>query len=404
MNKKIILITLAFVLVTALTAFVSSSATALLYKTGNANQVTVSRTEYEALQKYKRLEEVASVIRSEFVEEVDEQTLLDGAAKGMVASLGDIYALYYTPEERAALNQRSEGKYAGVGLQLTVDPDVNLITVARVFKNAPAEKAGILPGDRIVRVFETDVLGSDLDKAVKLMKGEPGTPAHITIMRGSDVREIDIMRAEITINRVEHRMVTKDIGLLAIYEFMGDDVRGFQEAIAALKAEGAKGLIIDVRNNPGGYVTDVVGIADQLLPKGIIVYSEDRFGHREEELSDDKMLGMPLAVLVNKYSASASEILAGSVQDYGVGTIIGTQTWGKGVMQTVHTFRTDGAGMQLTTAHYYTPKGRDINKIGLTPDIVVDLPENVVKNPTLLTDENDAQLQQAIKTVAAEIR
>ncbi len=368
------------------------------------NNIMITADDYKLLQSYKRQAEIADIVHKEYWQDVEDKTLTDGAARGMLAALSDAYTFYYTPEDKAALDQRIEGKYAGVGLQLAVDPNDNLITVMRVFRDSPGEALGILPGDKVIRVFDTDVTGEDMDKAVAMMKGEAGTDARITTLRGTTPTEHNFKRAVITINRVEYRMAGEGIGLLTIYEFMGDDVTGFNSAIADMTKQGMKALIIDVRDNPGGFVTDVVGIADALEPEGIIVYSENRYGEREEERSDKAMLGLPLVVLVNEHSASASEILAGSVQDHGVGTIVGMKTFGKGIMQTVHTFRSDGAGMQLTTAQYFTPKGRVVHKVGITPDVVVDLPEDVKLGKARLTPENDTQLKKAIEILAPQIK
>ena len=207
-----------------------------------------------------------------------------------------------------------------------------------------------------------------------------------------------LTRGKININRVEYTMLDEDIGYLMLYEFMGDDVKGFKEAIKSLQKQGAKGLIIDVRSNPGGLLEDVVQICDILLPKGKIVYIENRAGERDTFYSDADMLGIPLVVLVNEMSASASEILAGAVQDTGVGTIVGQTTFGKGIVQMVIPFDADGAGLQLTTSTYYTPNGRSIHGSGVTPDIVVD-DEGYDFTISQPNPDKDAQLKAAVEAL-----
>ena len=235
-----------------------------------------------------------------------------------------------------------------------------------------------------------------------MIKGEIGTTVTLTVVRDDVMLDFELERRKINMNRVEYSMLEDGIGYIMLYEFVGDDVTGFKEAVGALSEQGMKGLIIDVRSNPGGLLEDVVKICDMLLPKSKIVYIEDREGERETFYSDDEMRGIPLVVLVNEMSASASEILAGAVQDTGVGTVIGQTTFGKGIVQMMIPFETDGAGLQLTTSTYYTPNGRSIHGSGVTPDIVVE-DEGYDFTTAQPDPEADAQLGKALDVIREAI-
>jgi len=398
MNRKWLRGVLSIALVFALGAGMTFVLIGSPAKMQASDQVTIARSEYDTLIKYQRLEEIRTIMEDNYYQPLDDQTLLDGAAKGMMMAANDPYTFYYTPAEMAAQQQHFAGKYAGVGLQVLVDQVDNLITVTRVFKGSPALAAGMQPGDKIVRVDSTDVTGYDLNKAVDMMKGDPGSAVKLTVLRGGNYKTFTITRATININRVEYSILDGNIGYILLYEFMGDDVTGFMDAIRYFQKQNVKGLIIDVRDNPGGLLSDVVAIADQLVPQGLIVYTEDKHGNRQEYNADSNYLGLPLVVLVNENSASASEILAGAVQDRGAGAIVGTTTFGKGIVQSVHTF-TDGAGLQLTTARYFTPNGVCIHQIGVHPNVYVDLPADLKPERALLTPDQDTQLQKGIEVV-----
>ena len=405
MSKRVILI-LAVVWMVVLVAGVASSLTLSLCgitvggEQDDSNQVVVSGQEYELIRKYERLEEILEIVQENYYKEVDEQTLLTGAMRGMLDSLEDPYTFYYTPEEMSESLEHQEGTYEGVGLQVLGMTNGDMV-VTRTFKGSSASKEGICAGDRIVMVDGTPVSAETvqaMNEAVAMIKGENGTEVALTVDRDGVMMDFVLTRGKININRVEYTMLDEDIGYLMLYEFMGDDVKGFKEAIKSLQKQGAKGLIIDVRSNPGGLLEDVVQICDILLPKGKIVYIENRAGERDTFYSDADMLGIPLVVLVNEMSASASEILAGAVQDTGVGTIVGQTTFGKGIVQMVIPFDADGAGLQLTTSTYYTPNGRSIHGSGVTPDIVVD-DEGYDFTISQPNPDKDAQLKAAVEAL-----
>lgn len=357
----------------------------------------------EELASFSRQRELKEIVQTRYFQEVDEQLMLDGASRGLLQSIGDPYTFYYTPADMKAMNEHTTGKYAGVGMQLIVSED-DRITVTRAFTGSPADLAGVRPGDQILKVDGEEFSGYTLDKAVTKMKaGEAGSEVVVTLLTPHGIVDLTMKRQEITINRVEYEMIG-DIGYVQIYEFMGDDVTGFLQALTYFEEHNAKGVVIDVRDNPGGSLADVVKISDQLCPEGLIVYTEDRFGNRDERRGNAGALDLPLAVLINGMSASASEILAGAVQDYGVGTIIGTQSFGKGIVQGVLPFANDGAGMQLTISRYFTPKGRSIHGVGITPDIVVEMPQALARERAFMPREQDPQLQKALEVLQQEIK
>jgi len=393
------------VVIILITAFFSSFLTFQVSKyidIQSGNRYVVSKEVYQLLEKYQLLEEVRQTIEKDYIEEPDKDKLLLGAIKGMAAALEDPYTSYFTAEEYKEFIVQTQGSYAGIGLMVTVDEEDNLITVVRAFKDSPAAKAGIQQGDKIIRVEDMDVSGSELEKAVSMMKGEPGTKVNITILRDGKELNFTLERAIIEIPDLEYRMLDSDIGYIWLYQFDENSPKNFKNAIEDLKGQGMKGLILDLRGNPGGLLQACTEIADMLLPEGLIVYSENRQGIGEKYYSDKEYLGIPLVVLVNEYSASASEVLSGAIQDYGVGTIIGKTTFGKGLVQGLRGPFKDGSALKITIAKYFTPKGRDIHQKGVVPDIEVDLSEeakNYLRENSggELPEELDNQLQKGIE-------
>ncbi len=356
--------------------------------------------------RYARLEEVRQILMTKYYTELDEDELLLGAVRGMMAATGDPYTYYSTPEEHLESINHMRGNYEGIGLVISMDTNHQL-AVLRVFPDSPAEAVCIQPGDRIIKINGADVNAST-DKAMKdaiaMIKSAEDPKIAITLLRGAEPVEVIVTRGQISQARTAHRMLDDAIGYIAIYEFMGDDVAGFERALNDLKAQGMKALVIDVRNNPGGILGDVVTIADRLLPAGLVVYTEDREGKRDEYFSDDDCLGLPMAILINGMSASASEILAAALQDYGVATVVGETTFGKGIVQEPIPFPSDGAEMQLTIASYYTPKGRSLHGVGVTPDEEIKLGEGVDPTDAELNPDHDAQLKRAVQVLQKQLR
>ncbi len=412
--KKHSIVILAVVWMLVVVAGASSAITMSLmgaFNTGETaplldSSVRVDDQEYDMIQRYARLDEVRATLKESFYQELNDDDLVLGAIRGMMASTEDPYTFYYTPEEMIQAAKDQQGVYEGVGLQLSADKD-GYLTVLRVFEGTPAVESGIKPGDRIIEVNGTPVSAKNdqqMDEAIRMIKGSENPSVVVTVRRKNKTLEITLTKTKVSINRIEYKMLENKIGYISIFAFMGDDVTGFEKALKALKDDGMKALVIDIRNNPGGLLDHVVSIADLLLPKGLIVYTEDRYERREEHYSKDGALDLPMVVLVNGMSASASEILAGSIQDYGVGTIVGTKTFGKGIVQSVIPFRSDDAGMQLTIARYFTPNGRSIHGTGIIPDVEVHLPDGADPTDIELNPEHDLQLIKALEILNKKIK
>ena len=371
--------------------------------TGMDDTVTISRDEYERLQRYAELDEIWQIVEQYYYQEPDTQAMLDGAEMGLLYGLGDPYTYYYTPDQYAQLWADDEGEYAGIGIQIMGDYTTGLCTISRVFLDSPALDAGLRKGDVLTRVEDIDVVTTTLQDAVNIMRGEPGTPVNVQVQRGDQLLDFVVDRAVVHVNWVNSCMLDGDVGYISLYEFSGDCSPSFAVHLDNLMSQGAKALVIDLRDNPGGWVDDAQKVADMFLEEGNVASLVYRDGTTElyTTTTDGKENPIPLVVLVNEYSASASEILAGALQDRGRATIVGTQTFGKGVVQYVLPVGTRGAGMQLTVAQYYTPNGNEVHKVGITPDIEATLPEG---DTTMydIGDLNDAQLRKAYE-VALEM-
>lgn len=364
--------------------------------TGMDDTVTISRAEYERLQRYAELDEIWQIVEQYYYQEPDTQAMLDGAEMGLLYGLGDPYTYYYTPDQYAQLWADDEGEYAGIGIQIMGDYATGLCTISRVFLDSPALDAGLRKGDVLTRVEDIDVVTTTLQDAVNIMRGEPGTPVNVQVQRGDQLLDFVVDRAVVHVNWVNSCMLDGDVGYISLYEFSGDCSPSFAVHLDNLMSQGAKALVIDLRDNPGGWVDDAQKVADMFLEEGNVASLVYRDGTTElyTTTTDGKENPIPLVVLVNEYSASASEILAGALQDRSRATIVGTQTFGKGVVQYVLPVGTRGAGMQLTVAQYYTPNGNEVHKVGITPDIEATLPEG---DTTMydIGDLDDAQLKKA---------
>lgn len=358
------------------------------YTTAGQSKAGKTLTNKENLDKISYLE---GLINMYYLNDVNTEELQEGMYAGMVNGLGDPYSRYYTIEEYGALNEETQGRYEGIGVVMQQGKE-GLVTLARCYEDAPGAKAGLQAGDVLYQVNGKDVADMDLTTVAKEIKDPNVNPVHLTIAREGekDYLEVDVVKEEIKVPVVSHKMLDDHIGYLAIYEFTDVTLEQYQNAKADLEDQGMQRLIIDLRDNPGGLLTSVCDILNTILPKGLIVYTEDKYGKREEELCDGKTpIDIPLAILVNGNSASASEIFAGAVKDHQVGTIVGTTTYGKGVVQTVKDLG-DGSALKLTISNYYTPNGININGVGIEPDEEVELKEN---------GEEDNQLQKAMEVL-----
>ena len=357
-------------------------------------------------ERYQRLDEVYEILMSDYYKEVDSETLIQGAIDGMLASLDDPYTFYYSPEEMAESLENHSGKYSGIGILVSSDKDGGLVVI-RVFKGSPAMAAGLLPGDVITHVNGESVNArttEDLNTAVSLVKGPDGSTVDITVYRKNESITYTVSRGSVNINRVEY-YIYDDVGYIILYEFLGDAVNGVKEALRAFNDAEVKGIIFDVRSNTGGELYTCLNITDLMVPEGLIMYTENRYGDRQNHYSNDYAYGVPMVVLVNEMTASAAEVFTAAVQDYDMGVVMGTNTFGKGIVQQIRSFPNDGAGMQFTIEAYYTPLGRNIHEVGIQPDIVVELSDSY--DPSIYTPDmdNDNQLKAAydqVKKMIAE--
>ena len=341
---------------------------------GSGDMVSIPREDYERYQQFDVLLQLMDIVEMGYFEDYEVQDMIDGAANGLLTGLGDPYTFYYTPEEYAELWEEDEGEYAGVGIQISTSYLTGLCTVSRVFDNGPARNAGIQKGDILYMVEDLYVNSSTINDAVDIMRGTPGTDVKVVMLRGTEELTFILTRAQITVNRIEYGMLTDDVGYIFLYEFAGECAAEFKQAVDSLTAQGAQGLIIDLRDNPGGWVDDAESIADIFLEKGTLCYLQYKDGSREYYRTKAGSIDVPLVILMNENSASSSEILAGALKDRANATIVGVQSYGKGIVQTVMPLD-GGAGMQMTVAQYYTPNGNAVHKLGITPDVEVQLPQ-----------------------------
>ena len=348
----------------------------------------------------KKIDEIFSILDDHFVEDYDKEFLIETMYYGLVDGIGDRYTTYMDRETLGRFLEQTEGSYVGIGLYASVDETDNRIYVMP-FDGSPAQKAGILPRDKIIKVNGYEVNGNTLEDAVSMMKGKEGTSVTITVFRQSANQNLDfeVVREKIDVPTVTHEMVNDEIGYLRISNFERVTYKQFLSAYEDLRSQQMKGLIIDVRNNPGGLLDVVGSIADELMPEGVIVYTEDKRGNREYLRSDSKKsIDIPLVILVNENSASASEVLSGAIKDTGIGTLVGTQTYGKGLVQNLY-FLPDNSGVKVTIAKYYTPNGISIHGIGLKPDYVVEMSNELSGRISTLELEEDVQLIKAIEVM-----
>ena len=339
-----------------------------------------------------------SVLEEKYMGEIDDEALIEGAIKGYVSALGDPYTTYYTKEEMDELMEETTGNYVGIGIYMTLDLENNAIYVVKPMEGSPAEEAGIQAGDLIIKVDGKEYSGEELDQASNAIKGEEGTTVKLEILRDGETKELEVERRKIVVSHIVEKKFD-NVGYLLIEDFDGGCAKEFEEKYKELESQGIDRLIIDLRNNGGGVVDEAVSIADMLLDKDdTILITKDKKGNEEITKSEhNPTITMPVVVLTNGYSASASEILVGALQDNERATIVGTKTYGKGVIQEVDRLN-DGSGLKITIEEYYTPNKNEINKVGIEPDEEIDLSDEVKEQGTY-TDDEDNQLQKAIEII-----
>lgn len=341
----------------------------------------------------KKLNALDSLLDNFYFKDVSDAEAADEIFKAYVDAYGDKYTVYYTPEEYKALMESTTGKYCGIGAVCSKNQD-GTVLIVEPYEYAPAYKAGIRAGDCITTIDGKDVTSMTLESATALIKGDKGTNVTLQVRRDGEIKTFTVTRDTFEVQTVSYRMMEDNIAYLEISQFDDVTTQQFKDALTALNNQGMKGLVIDIRDNPGGLLSGVVEILDEIVPNGMIVYTEDKEGNRREyKGTNNKELSIPIAVLVNGNSASAAEIFAGVMQDYDKGEIIGTQTFGKGIVQTIQPL-SDGSAVKFTIAKYYTAKGQDIHGKGVTPDQVVELPADAT---------SDVQLDAAVKWVKEKL-
>ncbi len=390
------------IIITCLGTFVISNV--IEYRVGS--KVFVSEDELTRLKEvdkdFQKILYLKEYIENNYYQSTTETAFEDGILKGLFASLEDPYSEYMTKSEYDSFITHAKGTYGGVGIIVTPGED-GYITVVSPIEDTPGERAGIISGDKIIKVNDEDVTADKLDEAIALMKGKPGTKVDLTLVRKSrnEPFVVTIQREEIRLKTIRSKAMGDNIGYIRITMFDDKTADDFKSHLRELEAQNIKGLVIDLRNNPGGSLRECVEIADELLGKQVIVYTKDREGKEDYLRSDINKVDYPFTILVNNGSASASEILTGAVKDTDSGVIIGTRTFGKGLVQAVREL-SDGTGFKLTTSQYFTPKGNYIHGKGIEPNIVVELPEELKEKPEI-TDEEDLQLQKALEVLRSKM-
>lgn len=347
----------------------------------------------------QKIEYLEKMIDQEYLGEVDNDEMAEGVYAGLVYGLGDVYSRYYTADEYAQETASTDGAYAGIGVSIQKNKNGG-VQIAECYEGGPGADAGLQTGDVIKAINDTDVTDMELSDVVSLIRENKDKTIVLTVFRENEEksREISVDVTDVELPSVFGEMLDKKTGYIQITQFTGVTPQQYKDMFTELKDKGMERLVIDLRDNPGGLLTSVCDILREILPEGLIVYTEDKYGNREEETCDGKhQLDMPLAVLVNENSASASEIFAGAVQDHGVGTIVGTTTYGKGVVQELRQL-SDGSAVKLTVSNYYTPNGNSINKVGIKPDVEVKLASELL-NKDEITHEEDNQLQKALDVI-----
>ncbi|MBO1265940.1 S41 family peptidase [Proteiniclasticum sp. SCR006] len=371
-----------------------------VYGSLNSEEIIDNGTPVVGDSSFDKLYEVRDVINSQYYQDIDQDALVEGAIKGMVNSVGDPYTVFFNAEEYKEFNDDGDGNYVGIGVIVGIKED--RIVVITPFEGSPAFEAGLRSGDFITKVEGVEYTGTELDKAVSVIKGEEGKPVTLTIVRNGEEQDITIVRASITIVNVESEMLEGDIAHVTMLQFSNNTAEQVREAMEELRDQGAKGYILDLRGNPGGFLDEAVDVASLFVEKDkTILYTLDKYDQKKEYRSyGGSFIDAPLVVLIDGGSASASEVVSGALKDYEAATLIGQQSFGKGIVQMVYQVG-DGEAVKVTVSSYYSPDGINIHGEGIAPDIEVEIPEDA-EMP--LTMENDTQLQKAVEVLREKMQ
>jgi len=362
--------------------------------------VTISREEYEKYQKFSEVYALYDTANQSFYKDTDPDKMVEYAARGLLAGLDDPYTFYYNPKEFADMWKEDEGNYVGIGVLISSNMKTQICTISRVFNGSPAQEAGVQRGDILYKVgADLFVTANNLQEAVDIMRGVPGTDVDVTFLRNGEEITFTITRKEIKVNQIESKMLDKDIGYIALYEFAGNCHKEFETALNQLVSQGAKSIIMDLRDNPGGWVDQAQYIADLFMDKGELCYLVYRDGleHHEDYPTKDGKVDVQLTVIINENSASSSEILTGALRDCANAAVVGVKSFGKGIIQGVYPIGDKGAGFQMTIAQYFTPSGQAVHQEGITPEYIVELPEGDNGMYEFADTEKDVQLKKALE-------
>lgn len=351
-------------------------------------------------------EEIYNTIDDYYLNGIDNDKMKDGIYKGMVDSLGDPYTVYYNSEEYKQFTSSSSGTYSGIGVAVSQNVTTGAITIVKTFKKGSGEKEGMKPGDVIYKVEGKKIEGLELSKVVSMIKGKEGTFVKVTVLRDGKEIEFNLERKKLEVDTVNYRMEDrsgKKIGYISVSEFDEVTASQFKSAISELSKEGMEGLVIDLRDNPGGLLDVTCEMLDRMIKKGLLVYTVDKYGKRvDEDATDSDSFDKPVAIIVNGNSASASEVFSGAMKDYKAATLVGTKTFGKGIVQSIVPFG-DGTAMKVTVSKYYTPNGVNIHGTGIEPDVVVELSKDATKNGKY-DRKYDNQLDKALDVVVDKLK
>lgn len=399
MNKKRwVITTVLIVIVTNAITFLGTNTVSLMMPNG---KVIVSRDDYNSFTEFSKLYEIKNVLYELYDGKIDNGAIEEGAIKGMTSALNDPYTVFMDKKEYTEFNTQTEGNYSGVGLQ--VQSKDNKIVIVDIFEESPAKKAGLLPRDEIEKVNGTAVSGKELDKAVTMMKGQEGTEVTLTLFREEKGNfDVKLKRAKINMVTVKGEMIDNNIGYVAVSMFDENTSKNFKKELDTLNSKGAKAFILDLRGNPGGLLDECVDMVSNFVPKDkVIVSTIDKY-KREKKYNSigGKYVGVPLVLLTDEGSASASEIFSGAIRDYKAGTLVGEKTFGKGVVQTVLETG-EGTALKVTVSKYYTPNGENIHGTGIKPDIEVKYPEELLKKPYDRT--TDPQFKKALEIIKGKL-
>ena len=350
-------------------------------------------------QNVEKMEYFQELLQTYYYEDISDEELADGVMYGLMETVGDPYTCYYSVEEMKELTEDMEGVFHGIGAYLEMDYDAGYAKISGVIDGTPASQSDIEVGDYIIKVDGVDTYEMTLTDVVAMIRGDAGTQVVLTLNRNGEEREVTVTRQNIETPTVEYELLENDIAYISIIEFDDVTTAQFAEAKAQMEADNAKGLILDLRGNPGGSLATVVDICEMMLPEGMIVYTEDKYGNRVEYKCDGTAeFTLPLVVLSDGGSASASEILAGAIKDYELGTLVGTTTYGKGIVQKIFSYE-DGSAVKITVSKYYTPNGYNIHGVGIEPDVTIEFDSDLY-----LEEDTDNQLQEAIKIISEKIQ